>query len=312
MLHGRAWRCCSSASRSRSPRRRSTCGRPTSTTARRRRSPRSWRPSVKTAAFAAFARVMVEALGRRPRALASGALVAGRAHDGGRQRARAVAEEHHAHARVLEHRARRLPAGRDHRRLRRGRQRRSCSTRCRTRWRRSARSRCWSRSTTGATSRRRSTTSPDSGRVAPGLAIGDGRVPARASSACRWSAAWASSPSGTCCRPRSRRRRRRPCSPSSSCSPASSRRATISSVISAMFMRPRPDGAAGAVASPPLTQGIDRGHRRRCCSRSASIPTPVARWPRRDASRSLAPRSAGRRGASARPPSEHGQSRDAA
>ena len=62
------------------------------------------------------------------------------AHDDGRQRGRARPDERQAHARVLDHRPRRLHAGR-HRRRRRRRRRRACSSTCSpTRSRRSARS----------------------------------------------------------------------------------------------------------------------------------------------------------------------------
>ena len=56
-----ASRCCSSASASRSRRCRSTCGRPTSTTARRIPITAYMAATVKTAAFAAFLRVWLEA-----------------------------------------------------------------------------------------------------------------------------------------------------------------------------------------------------------------------------------------------------------
>ena len=99
---------------------RSTCGRPTSTKARRRRSPRSWRSASRRR--------------RSPRSRASSCTASrGTARRlamllvGGwrsltmtrRQPARDRADEHQAHARLLEHRARRLPARRDRRRRRR-------------------------------------------------------------------------------------------------------------------------------------------------------------------------------------------------
>ena len=59
--------CCSSASGSRSRRCRSTCGRPTCTRARRRRSPRSWRRPPRPPAFAALLRVFDVAFPHVPR-----------------------------------------------------------------------------------------------------------------------------------------------------------------------------------------------------------------------------------------------------
>ena len=67
-----ASRCCSSGSGSRSPPCRSTCGRPTCTRARRRRSPAFMASVGKVAAFAALLRVFVVGAAVLPRRLAAG------------------------------------------------------------------------------------------------------------------------------------------------------------------------------------------------------------------------------------------------
>ena len=99
------------ASPSRSRRCRSTSGRPTCTRVRRPPSPAFMAAGVKAAAFAAFARVFLSRL--RPFSADWAPLVADRgAHDDRRQRRRRGAEQRQADARLLEHRARRLRAGR--------------------------------------------------------------------------------------------------------------------------------------------------------------------------------------------------------
>ena len=103
--------CCWSASRSRCRRCRFTCGRPTPTKARRPRSPASCRPASRRRrsprSCACFSR-------RSSRCAASGAGALG--HRGGdddrRRGGRRRAVERQADARLFEHRARRLPAGR--------------------------------------------------------------------------------------------------------------------------------------------------------------------------------------------------------
>ena len=68
--------------------------------------------TVKAAAFVAFVRVWLEAFPTSFHTLAAGGQRAGDRHDDHRQRDRHRAEEPQAHARVLEHRARRLSARR--------------------------------------------------------------------------------------------------------------------------------------------------------------------------------------------------------
>ncbi len=79
--------------------------------------------AVKAAGFAAFVRIFLHGLRRSARRLVGAALGDRRAHDDRRQRAGARPEEREAHARVLEHRARRLHPG-GARRLGRGRRHR--------------------------------------------------------------------------------------------------------------------------------------------------------------------------------------------
>ena len=124
----RARACCWSASRSRSPRCRSTCGRRTPTKARRRSSPASCPPASRrrrsrrscacsSPRFEPFKADWAPVLWRDR----------GR-DDDPRHGRRRGADQPEAHARVLEHRARRLPAGRPRRRQRRRQGARSCST----------------------------------------------------------------------------------------------------------------------------------------------------------------------------------------
>ena len=109
---------CSSspASASRSRPCRSTAGRPTSTRARPRRSPPSWPSASRPAAFVGFAKLFVMAAGADWARLGPRHDHPRRPHDGGRERARPAAAQPQAHARLLEHRPRRLPHAGPHRR----------------------------------------------------------------------------------------------------------------------------------------------------------------------------------------------------
>ena len=134
----RCWpgsRCCSSVSASRWRRCRSTCGRPTCTRARPRRSPRSWPSATKAAAFAALLRVFRSrsrstATDWRPVVwvLAVLTLV-------GRQHRRGAPDRRQATARVLVDRARRLRAhGRSRPPRPRAARRRSSTCSCTRSW----------------------------------------------------------------------------------------------------------------------------------------------------------------------------------
>ena len=108
-----------SASPSRSRRCRSTSGRPTSTRARRRRVTAFMSVAVKIAAFAALLRVLTERVpGARRGGARAAALGARRRDDDRRQRDGGDPGQREAHARLLEHRARGLPADRPRRRRR--------------------------------------------------------------------------------------------------------------------------------------------------------------------------------------------------
>ena len=110
------WACCSSVSRSRSRRSHSTCGRRTPTRALRPIVTGFMSTGVKAAAFAAFARVFLTALG--PVGGDWIPVLSRHRHrdDGGRHRGWRRAGQPEADARVLEHRPRRLSARRSHRR----------------------------------------------------------------------------------------------------------------------------------------------------------------------------------------------------
>ena len=236
---------------------RSTCGRPTCTTARRRRSPRYMAAAVKAAAFAALLRVWIEALPASVRM--SGTAPSGGSrhrHDGRRQRRRAAAAQPQAHARLLEHRARRLHPRRASRREHRRRSTRCCSTCWHTRSRRWARSR--SSCALGAADaprdddRRLRTASGRCGRGSPS----PWRCSCSRCSDSRSSAAMGSSPSGTCCRPRFRRRRRR-CALAVLLVPDS----VVSAgyylyVVMVMFMKPRPEDAAPLPALGGIARAV--------------------------------------------------------
>ena len=110
---------------SRSPRCRSTCGRPTSTRARRRRSPRSCRSARRRPRSRCCCGSSVEGLPSIERRLAAAVRGARHRHDDGRQPRGADAVEHQADAGLFVDRARRLPAD-----GRRRRARRAASRRC--------------------------------------------------------------------------------------------------------------------------------------------------------------------------------------
>ena len=105
--------CCSSGSASRSPRSRSTCGRPTSTRARPRRSPRSCRRPPRPPGFALLLRIFLVGIPLfdrhdwRPAIWALAIDLAPR-----REHRRAGPDRHQAHARLLVDQPRRLRAHR--------------------------------------------------------------------------------------------------------------------------------------------------------------------------------------------------------
>ena len=92
---------CSPASPSRSARCRSTCGRPTSTKARRRRSPPSSPRAPKVAAMALLARVAIEAMGPATDRMAPDRHLHGARLDHPRRRRRDRPDQHQAAARLL-------------------------------------------------------------------------------------------------------------------------------------------------------------------------------------------------------------------
>ena len=111
--------CCWSASPSRWPPCRSTCGRPTSTRARPRRSPASWRPWPRPGAFAALLRVFVSSFGDRADRLAADRLAAWpSAQPGARRRGGPHPAGRQAHDGLLVDQPRRLHPARAWRRAR--------------------------------------------------------------------------------------------------------------------------------------------------------------------------------------------------
>ena len=119
---------CSPASPSRSARCRSTCGRPTSTKARRRRSPPSSPRRPRSPAVLLATRVCLDALGPGDRRLAADRDLRRAGLDPARRGRRLRPDQHQAAAGLFVDQQCRLRADRPRRRRRRRARRRCCST----------------------------------------------------------------------------------------------------------------------------------------------------------------------------------------
>ncbi len=183
-------------------------------------------------------------------------------HDDRRQRDRARAAQPEAPARVLEHRPRRLSA------RRRGRRRRSQGASAMLFY-----LFVYTLATFGAFAVIVALTRPGRGTVMRRRAVGplgrasmarrcDDGVHARAARLSRSSAAWASSPSGTCCRRRCRPTIRRRCSPWCWCSTTVVSAGYYLYVIMVMFMRAPSAEAEPLPQSPAADARRPRGHGR--------------------------------------------------